>query len=102
MSYSTEGFKEIYEAVRDPALRKLIADEIEASPKRAIEHVFKTTEKQKRAIDKKTDDELRKMALPLLKALRSNAPEEITFHPSVDSAGVIAPKRRVGECFQTK
>jgi hypothetical protein len=97
---SSAGFKKLYENVRaDPALAKVIADEIEADPRGMLERVFRLTKAQQAAIGNASDAELRKRAHALLTELRSGEPKPLQFHPNGEAKPDYDPGRnRILSC----
>jgi hypothetical protein len=73
--FSPEGFERLYEPLRkDHAAAKVIADEIEANPKRVIEHAFTLSKEQQEHFDKASDQELKRQARVLIDELRTEEP----------------------------
>jgi hypothetical protein len=79
---SSAGFDRLYRLVRDdPQLARVIARQIEEDPRSALHHAFRLTKNQKLAIDNTSDEELRRRASALIRALRSDEPGDLRFDP---------------------
>ena len=81
---STAGFDRLYRLVRDDRdLAKTIAKAVEKDPRSALHQMFRLTKNQKLAIDNTSDEELRRRASTLIRALRSDEHVPLRFDPGL-------------------
>jgi hypothetical protein len=99
--FSEDGFERLYERVRkDRAVARSIADEIEADPKRVLEHAFQLSREQQRLLDHASDHELRRQTEVLLTQLRADEPGPLKLVAATPdrAAGGKPPPRWTWSC----
>jgi hypothetical protein len=92
---STVGFDRLYRLMReDRDLARAVARAVEQDPRSALHQAFRLTKNQKLAIDNTSDEELRRRASTLIRALRSDEGVALRFDPGPK----LPPGGRVDTC----
>jgi hypothetical protein len=92
---STAGFDRLYRLVReDRGLARAVARAVEIDPRSALHQAFRLTKNQKLAIDNTSDEELRRRASRLIRALDSDEGVALRFDPGPKGP----PAGRIATC----
>jgi hypothetical protein len=79
---STAGFDRLYRLMRvDRDLARAVARAVEQDPRSALHQAFRLTKNQKLAIDNTSDEDLRRRASWLIRALDSDERVAVRFYP---------------------